>query len=95
MEWRSSEEEELKLQEEQSAIELKQRTHLEAYKKERAELSHLSWRQRKAALYRANRSSYAVRPSEKTQDERLRLLLIIKGTCPLATPTGTSLQTDP
>ncbi|KAG7232765.1 hypothetical protein INR49_008121 [Caranx melampygus] len=79
VEWRSSEEEELKLQEEKSAIELKQQAHLEAYKKERAELSHLSWRQRKAALYRANRSSYATRPSEKTQDDRLRLLLIIKG----------------
>lgn len=80
MEWRSTEEEQQKLQEEQTAIELKQKQHLDEYRKERAELSHLSWRQRKSALYRANKSKFAVRPSEKTQSDELRLPLIVKGT---------------
>ncbi|XP_040893123.1 translation initiation factor IF-2, mitochondrial [Toxotes jaculatrix] len=79
VEWRISEEEEQKLQEEQSAIELKQKLHLQEYRRERAELSHLSWRQRKAALYRANKTKFSVRPSERTQDEQLGLPLIIKG----------------
>lgn len=79
VEWRTYEEEQLKLQEEQSAIELKQKLHLEEYRKERAELSHLSWRKRKAALYRANRTKFATRPSERTQADERSLLLIIKG----------------
>uniref|UniRef100_A0A3Q3X0B7 Translation initiation factor IF-2, mitochondrial n=1 Tax=Mola mola TaxID=94237 RepID=A0A3Q3X0B7_MOLML len=78
VEWRSNEEEQQKLQEEQTAIELKQKQHLEEYRKERAELSHLSWRQRKSALYRANKSKFAVRPSERTQSDELRLPLIVK-----------------
>lgn len=80
VEWRSYEEEQQKLQEEQSVIELKQKVHLEEYRKERAGLTHLSWRQRKSALYRANKTKYAVRPSERTQRDELSLLLIIKGT---------------
>ncbi|XP_023286222.1 translation initiation factor IF-2, mitochondrial [Seriola lalandi dorsalis] len=79
VEWRSSEEEQQKLQEEQSAIEVKQKVHLEEYRRERAELSHLSWRQRKAALYQANKTKFSMRPSERTQDNQLRLPLIIKG----------------
>ncbi|XP_069386533.1 translation initiation factor IF-2, mitochondrial [Paralichthys olivaceus] len=79
VEWRSSEAEQLKLQEEQSAIEFKQEVHLQEYRRERAELSHLSWRKRKAALYRANKTKFSVRPSERSQDEQLRLPLIIKG----------------
>ncbi|XP_071328323.1 translation initiation factor IF-2, mitochondrial isoform X2 [Trachinotus anak] len=79
VEWRSSEEQQQRLQEEQSVIELKQKAHLEEYRRERAELSHLSWRQRKAALYRANKTKFSMRPSERTQDDRLSLPLIIKG----------------
>ncbi|XP_060951817.1 translation initiation factor IF-2, mitochondrial [Limanda limanda] len=79
VEWRSSEREGLKLQEEQSAIELKQEVHLQEYRRERAELSHLSWRKRKVALYRANKTKFSVRPSERSPDEQLRLPLIIKG----------------
>ncbi|XP_044045724.1 translation initiation factor IF-2, mitochondrial isoform X1 [Siniperca chuatsi] len=79
VEWRSYEEEQQKLQEEQSVIELKQKLHLEEYRKERAGLTHLSWRQRKSALYRANKSKFAVRPSERTQRDEPSLPLIIKG----------------
>ncbi|KAM6939916.1 translation initiation factor IF-2, mitochondrial [Xenentodon cancila] len=78
MEWRSYEEEQQKLLEDQNAIELKQQQHLEEYHREREGLSHLSWRQRKVALYRANKSRFYQRPSERTQSEELSLPLIIK-----------------
>ncbi|XP_034534174.1 translation initiation factor IF-2, mitochondrial [Notolabrus celidotus] len=79
VEWRAHEEEQQKLQEDQSVIEQKQQLHLEEYRKERAEFMHLSWRQRKAAMYRANKSRYAIRESERTQSDEARLPLIIKG----------------
>ncbi|KAF3688212.1 Translation initiation factor IF-2, mitochondrial [Channa argus] len=79
VEWRTYEEEQQKLQEEQSLIELKQKLHLEEYKRERAELAHLSWRQRKSALYQANKTKFSVRPSERTEREGPSLPLIIKG----------------
>ncbi|XP_035515594.1 translation initiation factor IF-2, mitochondrial [Morone saxatilis] len=77
--WRIYEEEQQWLQEEQSAIELKQKEHLQEYRKEREELSHLSWRKRRAAVYQANKYKYCMRPSEKTQRDDLILPLIIKG----------------
>lgn len=79
VEWRRYEEEQQKLQEEQSAIEQKQKEHLDEYRKERAGLNHLSWRQRKSALYRANKNKFTVRPSEKMQRDEPSLPLIIKG----------------
>ncbi|XP_015226907.1 PREDICTED: translation initiation factor IF-2, mitochondrial [Cyprinodon variegatus] len=79
VEWRSHEEEQQKLLEEQSAIELKQKLHLEEYRREREGLAHLSWRQRKAALYRANKTRFSMRPSERTESDELSLPLIIKG----------------
>ncbi|XP_070842782.1 translation initiation factor IF-2, mitochondrial [Chaetodon trifascialis] len=79
VEWRTYKEEQQKLQEEKSAIELKQKLHLEEYRKEREDLSHLSWRKRKAALYRANRAKFAMRPSERMQRDEMSLPLIIKG----------------
>uniref|UniRef100_A0A3Q0RMR9 Translation initiation factor IF-2, mitochondrial n=1 Tax=Amphilophus citrinellus TaxID=61819 RepID=A0A3Q0RMR9_AMPCI len=79
VEWRVYEEEQRKLQEEQSLIEEKQKLHLEEYRREREGLSHLSWRQRKAALYRTNKTRFAMRPSERTQNDQLSLPLIIKG----------------
>lgn len=79
VEWRSVEEQQQKMEEQQSAVQLKQNQHLEQYRKERAGLEHLSWKQRKAALYRANRSTYS-RPSERTQSQQPTLPLVIKGT---------------
>ncbi|MEQ2280397.1 Translation initiation factor IF-2, mitochondrial, partial [Ameca splendens] len=79
VEWRSHEEEQQKLLEDRSAIELKQKLHLEEYRREREGLSHLSWRQRKAALYRANKTRFSMRPSERVENEELSLPLIIKG----------------
>ncbi|XP_068606876.1 translation initiation factor IF-2, mitochondrial [Brachionichthys hirsutus] len=79
VDWRSYEEEQQKLQEDRRAIELKHTLHLEQYRKQKAELEHLSWRQRRVALYRANKNAFAVRPSERTQSDELRLPLIVKG----------------
>lgn len=80
VDWRTYEEEQQKLQNEKGAIELKQQLHLDEYNKERAGLTHLSWKQRKAALYRANKYKFSVRPSEKTIRDRPSLPLIVKGT---------------
>lgn len=79
MEWRCYEEEQQRLQEEQSVIELKQQAHLQEYRKEREGLGHLSWRQRKSALYRANKNKFATRQSERAASDERRLQVIIKG----------------
>lgn len=80
--WRSREEELERLGAEQSAVAAKRQQHDDAYRKERAELAHLSWRQRKAQLYRNNKSAFASRPGEKTAPAGAALPLIIKGTTP-------------
>ncbi|XP_034722343.1 translation initiation factor IF-2, mitochondrial-like [Etheostoma cragini] len=77
--WRSDAAEQRRLAEEQDAIELKQQLHLDAYRKQREGLTHLGWRQRKAALYREHRKQVALRPSERTPREGRSLALIIKG----------------
>ncbi|XP_041959136.1 translation initiation factor IF-2, mitochondrial [Alosa sapidissima] len=80
VEWREYAEEQDKLKDEQQAIEAKQREHQESYRRERESLAHLSWRQRKAAMYRANKHRMAQRPSERSGDsEQLTVPLIIKG----------------
>lgn len=79
VEWRRYEEEQQRLQEEQGAVERKQQAHLEEYRRERAGLSHLGWKQRKAALYRANKNQFASRRSEREASEERRLQVILKG----------------
>uniref|UniRef100_A0A3P9MQN7 Translation initiation factor IF-2, mitochondrial n=1 Tax=Oryzias latipes TaxID=8090 RepID=A0A3P9MQN7_ORYLA len=79
VEWRSHEEEQQKLQEDQIAIQLKQQRHLEEYQRQRDAHAHLSWRQRKAALYRANKTRFSMRPSEHAESHEPRLPLVIKG----------------
>ncbi|XP_008303612.1 translation initiation factor IF-2, mitochondrial [Stegastes partitus] len=79
VEWRSHQEEQANLQEEQNAIEHKQKLHQEEYHREREGLTHLNWRQRKRALYRANKNRFTMRLSEKKQSDPLSLSLIVKG----------------
>ncbi|XP_047434350.1 translation initiation factor IF-2, mitochondrial [Mugil cephalus] len=79
VDWRTHEEEQLKLQEHQSAIELKQKLHREEYLQEREHLSHLNWRQRKLAISRANRTKFSMRSNERTNSDKPSLPLIIKG----------------
>lgn len=75
-------EEQNKLKEDERAIEAKQHQHQEKYKKERERLAHLSWKQRKAALYRTNKHHMTCRPSEKAEPEKISLPLIVKGEMP-------------
>lgn len=79
VEWRSYMEEQDKMKEDQQAIEVKQKQHQESYKKDRESMAHLSWRQRRAALYRANKHKLSHRVSEKTETEELTLPIIVKG----------------
>ncbi|XP_036426468.1 translation initiation factor IF-2, mitochondrial isoform X2 [Colossoma macropomum] len=79
VEWRTYMEEQNKLKEDQRAIVANQKQHQESYKKEKERLAHLSWKQRKAVLYRANKHRMACRPSERAETEELSLSLIVKG----------------
>ncbi|XP_016423468.1 translation initiation factor IF-2, mitochondrial [Sinocyclocheilus rhinocerous] len=79
VEWRSYMEEQDKIKEDQQAIEAKQKQHQESYNKDRESMAHLSWRQRRAALYRANKHKLSHRLSEKTEIEELTLPIIVKG----------------
>ncbi|KAL7825681.1 hypothetical protein SRHO_G00334190 [Serrasalmus rhombeus] len=79
VEWRTYTEEQNKLKEDQRVIVANQMQHQESYKKERERLAHLSWKQRKAVLYQANKHRMACRPSERAETEELSLSLIVKG----------------
>ncbi|KAK0150208.1 Translation initiation factor IF-2, mitochondrial [Merluccius polli] len=79
VEWRSYKEDQARLKEDQKEIQERQQEHQERYQQERQTHAHLSWRQRKAALYRANRQQAAMRPSEKTHKTQRSLPLILKG----------------
>lgn len=79
IEWRKYIEEQEKLKEDQQVIEAKQKEHQESYSKERDSMSHLNWRQRKSAMYRANKQRMAFRPKERMENEQLALPVIIKG----------------
>ncbi|XP_072540002.1 translation initiation factor IF-2, mitochondrial isoform X2 [Salminus brasiliensis] len=79
VEWRTYVDEQNKLKEDQMMIEAKQREHKDSYKRERQNLAHLSWKQKRAALYHANKHRMACRLSEKAETKHLSLPLIIKG----------------
>ncbi|XP_028676053.1 translation initiation factor IF-2, mitochondrial isoform X2 [Erpetoichthys calabaricus] len=68
-----------KMQEDQQIIDVKQKEHREVYKKEREGFSHLTWRQRRAAMYKANKHLLASRPKEKAEKDQFTLPIIIKG----------------
>lgn len=79
--WRHFSEEQQRLEEEQRSIEAQQQVHLQQYRHQRAQLSHLTWRQRKSALYQKNKTLVGFRPSEKDRPEDQgtpRLGLVIK-----------------
>ncbi|XP_054636162.1 translation initiation factor IF-2, mitochondrial [Dunckerocampus dactyliophorus] len=78
VDWRNHEEELKRLRAEQNAIELKQKEHLDKYRKEREGLAHLNWRQRKWHLYQSTKGNFAARTRENTCDNNLSLPLIIK-----------------
>ncbi|KAM4770707.1 translation initiation factor IF-2, mitochondrial isoform 1-T3 [Rhinophrynus dorsalis] len=79
VEWRKYVKEQEKINEDLEIIEAKQKEHRDAYKKNLESFSNLNWRQRKSAMYKANKQLMATRPAEKTESEKPMFPLIIKG----------------
>ncbi|XP_062911126.1 translation initiation factor IF-2, mitochondrial [Mobula hypostoma] len=79
LEWRNYVEAQEKIKQDLEVIEAKQKEHLEAYKKDREKFSSLNWRQRKSAMYKANKRLMAARPKEKSELDKFTLPIIVKG----------------
>lgn len=79
VEWRSYEDQQQRLKEEQNVIELKQQEHQEERRKNKEGLSHLNWKQRRALLYQTNKNKFAFKESERAVSDERRLQVIIKG----------------
>uniref|UniRef100_A0A803T1Y3 Translation initiation factor IF-2, mitochondrial n=1 Tax=Anolis carolinensis TaxID=28377 RepID=A0A803T1Y3_ANOCA len=79
IEWRIYAEQQEKVKKDLEVIEAKQKEHQEAYKKEREGLVNLTWKQRRAALFKARKHLMANRPKEKVESDKNMLPIIIKG----------------
>ncbi|NXD02287.1 IF2M factor, partial [Certhia familiaris] len=77
--WRTYVEQQEKMKEDLEVIEAKQKEHRLEYEKQQQKLAHLTWRQRKAVLYKANRHLMFSRPKERTEMDENTLSLIVKG----------------
>ncbi|XP_053568167.1 translation initiation factor IF-2, mitochondrial [Bombina bombina] len=79
IEWRKYVEEQEKIKEDMEVIEIKQKEHRDAYKKQLDSYSNLNWRQRKSAMYKANKQMMSSRPAENVESDKLMFPIIIKG----------------
>ncbi|MEE6474318.1 hypothetical protein FKM82_010347 [Ascaphus truei] len=79
VEWRKYVEEQERMQQDKEVIEAKQKEHKDTYKKNLESLSNLNWRQRKSAMYKANKQLMTTRPAERTESDKPTLPLILKG----------------
>ncbi|XP_041038263.1 translation initiation factor IF-2, mitochondrial isoform X1 [Carcharodon carcharias] len=79
LDWRKYVETQEKNKDDLEVIEAKQKEHYETYKKERESFSSMNWRQRKSAMYKANKHLMATRPKERTEIDELSLPIIVKG----------------
>ncbi|KAM6432528.1 translation initiation factor IF-2, mitochondrial [Rhynochetos jubatus] len=77
--WRTYVEQQEKMKRDEEAIEAKQKEHRMEYEKKQAKLAHLTWRQRKAVLYKANKHLMFSRPKERTEMDKNVLSVIVKG----------------
>ncbi|NXY10930.1 IF2M factor, partial [Pteruthius melanotis] len=77
--WRTYVEQQEKMKKDLEVIEAKQREHRSEYEKKQEKLAHLTWRQRKAVLYKANKHVMLLRPKERTEMDENTLSLIVKG----------------
>ncbi|NXS36588.1 IF2M factor, partial [Pomatostomus ruficeps] len=77
--WRTYVEQQEKMKKDLEVIEAKQKEHRLEYEKQQQKLAHLTWRQRKAALYKANKHQMFLRPKERTEMDENTLSLIVKG----------------
>ncbi|XP_042302578.1 translation initiation factor IF-2, mitochondrial [Sceloporus undulatus] len=79
VEWRTYAEQQEKAKKDMEVIEAKQKEHQDAYKKVREDLINLTWRQRRAVLFKAKRHEMALRPKERMESEKNTLPVIIRG----------------
>ncbi|XP_058690097.1 translation initiation factor IF-2, mitochondrial [Poecile atricapillus] len=77
--WRTYVEQQEKMKKDLEVIEAKQKEHRLEYEKQQQKLAHLTWRQKKAALYKANKHLMFSRPKERTEMDENTLSLIVKG----------------
>ncbi|XP_066172707.1 translation initiation factor IF-2, mitochondrial [Sylvia atricapilla] len=77
--WRTYVEQQEKMKKDLEVIEAKQKEHRLEYEKKQQKLAHLTWRQRKAALYKANKHLMFSRPKERAEMDENTLSLIVKG----------------
>ncbi|NXK93356.1 IF2M factor, partial [Formicarius rufipectus] len=79
VDWRTYVEQQEKLKKDMEVIEAKQKEHRMEYEQKQQKLAHLTWRQRKAVLYKANKHMIFQRPTEKKEVDENTLSLIVKG----------------
>ncbi|KFP78129.1 hypothetical protein N310_10979 [Acanthisitta chloris] len=77
--WRTYVEQQEKLKDDMKVIEAKQKEHRMEYEKKQEKFAHLTWRQKKAALYKANKHLAFIRPKERPEMDKNVLSLIVKG----------------
>ncbi|NXO05105.1 IF2M factor, partial [Rhinopomastus cyanomelas] len=79
MAWRTYVEQQEKAKKDMEVIEAKQQEHKLQQQKKYEGLTHLTWRQRKKALYNANKHLVYLKPKEKTEMDKNVLSVIVKG----------------
>ncbi|NXI48954.1 IF2M factor, partial [Chloroceryle aenea] len=79
VDWRIYAEQQERMKRDVEVIEAKQKEHRMEYEKQQQKLAHLSWRQRKSVLYKANKHLMFSKPKERTEMDKNVLSLIIKG----------------
>ncbi|KAM9241397.1 hypothetical protein N330_05243 [Leptosomus discolor] len=77
--WRTYIEQQEKMKRDMEVIEAKQKEHRMEYEKKQQKLAHLTWRQKKAALYNANKHLMYSKPKERTEVDKNVLSVIVKG----------------
>ncbi|XP_042682353.1 translation initiation factor IF-2, mitochondrial isoform X2 [Centrocercus urophasianus] len=77
--WRTYVEQQEKMKKDGEVIEAKQKEHRMEYEKKLQSLAHLTWRQRKAALYKASKHLMPLKPKERAETDENVLSIIIKG----------------
>uniref|UniRef100_A0A803Y797 Translation initiation factor IF-2, mitochondrial n=1 Tax=Meleagris gallopavo TaxID=9103 RepID=A0A803Y797_MELGA len=77
--WRTYVEQQEKMKKDGEVIEVKQKEHRMEYEKKQQNLAHLTWRQRKAALYKASKHLMLLKPKERAETDKNVLSIIIKG----------------
>ncbi|NXM77277.1 IF2M factor, partial [Serilophus lunatus] len=79
VDWRTYAEQQEKMKKDVEVIEAKQKEHRMEYEQKQQELAHLTWRQRKAVLYKANKHLMFQRPTERREMDETTLSVIVKG----------------